>query len=154
MFYEEYDIPSIIEDLKLKMRIPTWEIELLLVTEKEMQDHIGEFTRGSYSATRSISHCFIRINKENELNNKDNGWFLALVHELYHIVVDEFWFQAEVNLDFITSDSLRSRFKETNIVLYERLVDNLSKGLLSIISKEEYLAKFRRDSIDETEDAK
>jgi hypothetical protein len=136
-----------LNDLKTMLRIPLYEIKLHYKNNAEMRelDPEGNTNLGLCSIQRKISYASIYINYEDDQNIKNNEWVLSLVHELYHVAMDEFAFQTLVILDFCKDDDMRKRLNDTTTVVEERMIETLAKSFFNIIDKDVFLAKYRKD---------
>ena len=81
------------------MKIHDWEIEIVLLTDGEMQDKID----GGGYVTHGLSERNVRRNYARVYLNKEkvdpNGWYETLVHELLHVQETTFIHATEAYMD-------------------------------------------------------
>lgn len=129
MLPEKAEIEAKIKELQTIMRIQDWDIELEYCTALEMQKETdNERDLGYCRRNRKRMYAQIVINKEHPEAQKD--WYGVLIHEMYHIVTDDFQYHVACLLDKMEGEDKETW---TNVldIYYERLVDNLTRGFVN-----------------------
>lgn len=112
------------------MRIQDWDIEFKLFNKFEMQDETG--SRNDVAdcyRNRKIKYARISLNTDSWQNNKE--WYEAIVHEMYHIVTDDWHYHAHSLLDFIKDEVANETMDNIMNVYYERTIEVLAKGFVN-----------------------
>lgn len=147
-------IEAIIKELQKILRIQDWDIKLEIVNNREMDSIAKEdyIPGGSCSRNRYYKEATVYLNKE----YTSNDWYYVLIHELYHIVledIDNFW-DNEVRHCIV--DDERKRMDDGYSFYIERLNCDLTRQFVSLfpvakfgnILNAELDFKFSQETID------
>jgi hypothetical protein len=125
-------LEEIIKELQRILRIQDWDIKFEYVSEAEARDLYGADCCGGNLRHRDCSESKIIINRDNNRIKDEKGyWYHTLVHELYHIVTDDFIYTIDDIMPHVKDEYLRKELNETKNVKYEHLVNRLAQGFVN-----------------------
>jgi hypothetical protein len=125
-------IEEIIKELQKMLRIQDWDIGFKYVSEAEARDLYGEDCSGGNLRRRNNAESQIIINQDNDrIKNEPDYWYHTLIHELYHIVTDDFIYTVDDVMPHVKDEYLRQELNETKNVKYEHLVNKLAQGFVN-----------------------
>lgn len=127
------ELNIMLASLQKILRIQDWDVEVYLKNNREMDSicKLDYITSGYCERYRELKQAKIYLNFEDEEYEKD--WYFVFMHEIYHIVIDDFDYTVENAVDFIT-EKIRKDVKENVRIQKERLVCNLAKGFINVCS--------------------
>lgn len=112
------------------MRILDWDIDLSLITKLEMKEETGSKSDvACCMRNRKLKYAMISLNIDHVQINDD--WYQAIVHEMYHIITDDWHYHATGLLDFIKDETANTNLDNTMNVYYERTMEVMSKGFVN-----------------------
>jgi len=101
MFPSKTQIEAIIVELQKIMRLQDWDIKLSYLSAVEMYRDTGDISTIA-DCLRSRPHHLATIKMCYEADKTSNvvgNWYLTLVHEMFHILIDEFDYATEFKVD-------------------------------------------------------
>lgn len=123
---------EIVKELQKIMRIQDWDIDVKLLTAKQMNEETGDHENlGEVMRNMRHKYALIRINAQDEDNDKE--WYHTLVHELKHIQTTEFIYvfhKIFSNLEM--PDNVRKVYKEQIEDLYEQWMNVCAREFVSL----------------------
>lgn len=123
-------LEEIIKELARIMRIQDWGIDFQLINKYEMEDESGSRDNvADCMRNRKLKYAQISLNIDSEQLNKD--WYEAIVHEMYHIVTDDWHYHATGILDFVKDEITHTNLDNTMNIYYERTMEVLAKGFVN-----------------------
>jgi hypothetical protein len=125
-------IEAIIKELQKILRIQDWNISFRFVSEAEARDLYGEECSGGNLRKRCSAESQIIINADNpRIKDEPDYWYHTLVHELYHIVTDDFIYTVDDIMPHVRDEYVRKELNDTKNVKYEHLVNKLAQGFVN-----------------------
>ncbi|MFA5307786.1 MAG: hypothetical protein WC365_10115 [Candidatus Babeliales bacterium] len=125
-------IEQIIKALQKILRIQDWDISFKYVPEAEARDLYGENCSGGNLRYRDRAESQIIINADNSrIKNIPDYWYHTLVHEIYHIVTDDFIYIIDDIMPHVRDEYVRKELNETKNIKYEHLVNRLAQGFVN-----------------------
>jgi hypothetical protein len=135
-----YDLVTMTKDLQKILKIEDWKVEVQIVDKYGMEEAIEDRTvLGCCYRNRRSAYARVSLNKDHE---EINDWFSTLLHELYHVVTDDYCTHVDFLFDNFNCDS-KEHTENLVKIYYERLMDNLSKGMAVVLGFE-FIEKYRR----------
>ena len=128
-------VNEVIREWASMMRIADWQIDFAWATDLEIKDRCnGKAGNVAIcSRNRLLKQALIEINPKQYDTEKD--WQHVLAHEMYHIVTDDSQYHASCLLDYVPEETYKT-FENQLDMYYERLVDDLAKGFVAALRKE------------------
>jgi hypothetical protein len=125
-------IMGIIHELQKILRIQDWDIDFNYVSEAEARDEYGNDCCGGNLRFRDRTESKIIINRDNQrIQSEPSYWYHTLVHEMYHIVTDDFIYIVDDILPHVRDEYLRKELKDSENVKYEHMVNKLAQGFVN-----------------------
>jgi hypothetical protein len=125
-------IEQIIKELQKILRIQDWDISFQYVSEAEARDLYSEDCSGGNLRYRDRAESRIIINTDNSrIKDVPDYWYHTLVHELYHIVTDDFICIIDDIMPQVRDEYVRKELNDTKNVKYEHLVNRLAQGFVN-----------------------
>jgi hypothetical protein len=121
-------IKEIIKSLQRILKIQDWDIDFDFCGDKKIQELAGDFYYACCERQMRLHKATIYINKD---HNGIDEWYSTLVHELYHIVTQNWHYHAKSLLDYIADETTKSKESEMLANYYEQTIEDLAKGFVS-----------------------
>jgi len=119
-------LEEIVKGLAKIMRIQDWDIELKLVNKYEMQEETEDKDNiAACYRNRKLKNATIWLNMDKD---QENNWYLNIVHEMYHIVTDDWHYHVHSLLDFIKDESTNQILGNIMNIYYEQAIEVIAKG--------------------------
>jgi len=140
-------LDQIVKKLAEIMRIQDWDIELNLVNKFEMQDETECRTDvAACSRNRKLKTARIIINTDAE--ETETEWYETIIHEMYHIVTDDWHYHTHGLLDFVKDELTRENLDNTHNTYYERTIEILAKGFANAYPVSNFTGGFKPEVTD------
>lgn len=119
-------IEAIIKELQSICRIQDWDIKLHMKNDEEMDSICKrDFIPAGY-CTRYREHRLARIYLNHEAWEYKEDWYAVLVHEIHHVIFDEFQYCCENLFDYIP-EGAKSNLESDFDVQKERIVCQITR---------------------------
>ncbi len=122
-------LEEIVRELARIMRVQDWDIEIVLANKYQIQEEVGgqENVAGCY---RNLMLHLAKIYLNTDSPEIDE-WYSSIVHEMYHIVTQDWHYQSKALLDFISDETTRENHKNSLDIYYEKTIEMLAKGFVN-----------------------
>jgi hypothetical protein len=123
-------IEAIIKELQHILRIADWDIILHMKNDEEMDSVCKrDFIPAGY-CTRYREYRLARIYLNYEADQYKDDWYSMLIHEVYHVVLDDFQYSCENLFDYIPEPAKKNLESDFDIQK-EKAVCQLTKGFVN-----------------------
>lgn len=132
-------IEEIIKKLQEIMRIQDWDIILHLCDTAQMayeceHPYVGYCTR---FREHKLARVYINTNHN---DNSGDGWYSTLVHELCHVVTDDYIFAVDTLCSDMIPKQIEQCVSQNLRIQYERLVQQLTKTFVTVYPVTNFIA--------------
>jgi hypothetical protein len=117
-------INEMIRELQPILRISNWEIEFDYCDKYRMKVLTGGENVGACDNNLQVNYAHIYINKDSD---QINEWYETLVHELYHLVTNDWRYHARSMLDYVKDEAANNKEENMLTAYYEQATDNLAR---------------------------
>lgn len=117
-------IVEIIKELQPILRITNWEIDFDYCDKYRMKDLTGNENVGACDNNLTVNYAHIYINTD---SGQTNEWYETLVHELYHLVTNDWRYHARSMLDYVQGETAHNKEENMLTAYYEQATDNLGR---------------------------
>lgn len=123
-------LEEIVKSLAKIMRIQDWDIDISLIGKLKMQEESSSKSNvACCMRNRKLKYAMISLNIDHVQIQDD--WYNAIVHEMYHIITDDWHYHASGLLDFIKDETTSDIMENSMNVYYERTMEVLAKGFVN-----------------------
>jgi len=138
-------LEEIVKSLAKIMRVQDWDIDLSLITKLEMQEESGSKNDvACCMRNRKLKYAMISLNTDHVQIKED--WYQAIIHEMYHIITDDWHYHATGILDFVKDESTNTNLDNTMNVYYERTMEILAKGFVNAYPVTNFIKEGNNDA--------
>lgn len=128
MLPSQEKIEEIIKALAKIMRIQDWDIALEYCGDRRMEELSGGYNYACCERNLRLHYATIYINKD---HSGVDEWYETVVHELYHIVTNDWHYHAISLLDFISNEATRDKERNMLTNYYEKTIEDMSRGFVN-----------------------
>jgi hypothetical protein len=134
----DYDLELLTKDIQSLFRIEDWDTEVIPCTVQEMEE-MGEDPEyaGLCIKDRPSKFAKILINLEHKCMATDDDWFDVYIHEVAHILTDDFEIAME-NLVDLVPKNVKETLEAQNELHYERHNQMVTRALVNALGVDYY----------------
>jgi hypothetical protein len=121
-------IEAIIKELQRILAIPHWEILFDFCDKYKMKDLTGDgdnWASCNRNMQRNCAHIHLNVDADKE------EWYDSIVHELYHVVTQDWCYHSRALLDYVTDDTTHTKEENGLNIYYESTIDRLTRGFVN-----------------------
>lgn len=123
-------IEAIINELQKILRIQDWDIKLHMKNDEEMDSVCKRNFIPAGFCIRFREYKLARVYLNYEADQYKEDWYSVLIHEVYHIVFDDFDCFCDNLTDFMREE-LRDELQSDYELQKERLINQLARGFVN-----------------------
>lgn len=131
-------LEEIVGKLAKIMRVLDWKIDVSLIGKLEMKEESGSSNDvACCMRNRKLKYALISLNVDHIQIQDD--WYNAIIHEMYHIITDDWHYHATGILDFVKDETTNTNLDNTMNVYYERTMEVLASGFVNAYPVENFV---------------